>query len=364
MEALPCSGEPCLSIQQQIEQLAACGPPASDSHALAAVAAHQLELVQARQGRGKGAGTGRRLGRPGMPADPAVFKPSPCLQASAGLPHWAGRRTLMLCNLAQTARHSLRAAAEVFGSAALEAWLTAADPLDDPELQQVGGCMPGQGGACGCCVYRAWQPSRYTRPHHGLGGAPMLNAAQVQLLELLWAGAMGLTIEVERRVLVGLDAQLQGGGAAPGAAQLLGRLEDEVGLAWQLVRHHMQHSMAHAPLPPRDAPGQVLRAYADRERARFAAEALAPMRRLAAALAGYWRLPEQQAAAELAAAKRPCANLRCPALGSGDKPRRCASCKVSRYCSIDCQRAAWAAGHRVACAQLPRLLAAAAQHQS
>lgn len=50
MEAVPL-GEPCLSALQDIEYLAACKPPASHSPVLAVVAARQLELVQACQGR-------------------------------------------------------------------------------------------------------------------------------------------------------------------------------------------------------------------------------------------------------------------------------------------------------------------------
>lgn len=175
---------------------------------------------------------------------------------------------------------------------------------------------------------------------------------------MLWACTMGATIEAERRA-EDLAAQVEGGGTGPGTAELLGRLDAEVGRGWQLTQRHVQHS---APMPSMDAPAHELRAFVDRQRARFAAEALGPMRRLAAVLGDYWRRPEYQAAVELAAAKRPCANLRCPALGSAAKPRRCASCKVSKYCCVECQRQAWA-GHRQACAQLPGLLATAAQHQ-
>lgn len=157
MEAVPCTGGPCLSVQQEIAELAACGPPASDSPALAAVAARQLELVQASKGwdpGGLGVAVAKAQSSTLRLCDPAfpARTPSPSPQASAGLPHWAGRRACMLFDLAKAGQSSLRVAAVVLSSAALEAWLTAAAPLDDPETAQVCGLGACTGGVCLVCV--------------------------------------------------------------------------------------------------------------------------------------------------------------------------------------------------------------------
>lgn len=191
----------------------------------------------------------------------------------------------------------------------------------------------------------------------------MLTALQA-LMAGLWQCATQLA-EGANQAARDLRLQLQGGGASRGAAELQGRLDAALGCATQMLQRYAQEGMQ---LLPAQTPRAVLVGHANRESARFAAEAGPPMRSLAAAMRDYWRRPEQQAqaaaAVELAAAKRPCANLRCAALGSTAKSRRCGSCKVSRYCCVDCQRAAWTAGHRHGCAQLPALLAAAAQHPS
>ena len=55
-------------------------------------------------------------------------------------------------------------------------------------------------------------------------------------------------------------------------------------------------------------------------------------------------------------AKLRCASLACANLAGASEaalPRkRCSACRVAWYCSADCARAAWAAGHKAACRQL------------
>lgn len=82
---------------------------------------------------------------------------------------------------------------------------------------------------------------------------------------------------------------------------------------------------------------------------------------LANALRALWKEKREQAerAADmrrrmaLAAATRPCANLRCPSLGAGcpgPQGKKCSVCKMPRYCCEQCQREDWKeGGHRRAC---------------